>query len=180
VSRSPGASPSTAKLFLLDEPLSALDANLREHMQMELRQLQQRLGVTTLVVTHDQKEALTMADIVIVMEGGRIRQMGAPMEIYRNPADAFVAGFIGSSNLLPARLIDGGTLEVSGRRIALSEDDRVNCPPGRCAPGNQAGGCAPRPRRVAGKRDLRARPRRKRPARPRPWRTRGHRPLPAA
>jgi putative spermidine/putrescine transport system ATP-binding protein len=118
------------KLFLLDEPLSALDANLREHMQMELRQLQQRLGVTTLIVTHDQKEALTMADIVIVMEGGRIRQMGTPMEIYRNPVDAFVAGFIGSSNLLPARLIDGGTLEVSGRRIALTEDDRVNCPPG--------------------------------------------------
>jgi putative spermidine/putrescine transport system ATP-binding protein len=118
------------KLFLLDEPLSALDANLREHMQMELRQLQQRLGVTTLVVTHDQKEALTIADIVIVMEGGRIRQMGAPMEIYRNPANAFVAGFIGSSNLLPARLLDQDTLEVSGRRFALDPGDRVNCPPG--------------------------------------------------
>jgi putative spermidine/putrescine transport system ATP-binding protein len=118
------------RLFLLDEPLSALDANLREHMQIELRQLQQRLGVTTILVTHDQKEALTMADVVIVMEGGRIRQMGAPMEIYRNPADAFVAGFIGSSNLLPARLLDQDTLELSGRRFALEPGDRVNCPPG--------------------------------------------------
>jgi putative spermidine/putrescine transport system ATP-binding protein len=118
------------RLFLLDEPLSALDANLREHMQMELRQLQQRLGVTTLVVTHDQKEALTMADVVIVMEAGRVRQMDAPMEIYRNPADAFVAGFIGSSNLLPARLLDRQTLEIAGRRLTLDADDRVNCPPG--------------------------------------------------
>jgi putative spermidine/putrescine transport system ATP-binding protein len=118
------------KLFLLDEPLSALDANLREHMQMELRQLQERLGVTTIVVTHDQKEALTMADIVIVMEGGRVRQMGAPMEIYRDPADAFVAGFIGSSNLIPARLVDAGSVEVSGRRIALTPEDRVKAGPG--------------------------------------------------
>ncbi|HVG49027.1 MAG TPA: ABC transporter ATP-binding protein, partial [Rubellimicrobium sp.] len=90
------------RLFLLDEPLSALDANLREHMQMELRQLQGRLGVTTVVVTHDQKEALTMADVVIVMDRGRVQQMGAPMEVYRDPANAFVAGFIGTSNLLPA------------------------------------------------------------------------------
>ncbi len=83
------------RVFLLDEPLSALDANLREHMQVELRQLQQRLGVTTIVVTHDQKEALTMADLVIVMDRGRVQQAGAPMEVYRDPANAFVAGFIG-------------------------------------------------------------------------------------
>ncbi|EYD76218.1 Putrescine transport ATP-binding protein PotA [Rubellimicrobium mesophilum DSM 19309] len=118
------------RLFLLDEPLSALDANLREHMQIELRQLQTRLGVTTVVVTHDQKEALTMADVVIVMDQGRVQQMGAPMEVYRNPANAFVAGFIGTSNLLPGRLLDTSTLDISGQRLALGPGDRVKCPPG--------------------------------------------------
>ena len=91
------------QLFLLDEPLSALDAKLREAMQVELRQLQQRLGITTIVVTHDQREAMTMADLVVVMGEGRIRQAGSPLDIYRRPADAFVAAFIGSTNLLPAR-----------------------------------------------------------------------------
>ncbi|RBI84005.1 polyamine ABC transporter ATP-binding protein [Rhodosalinus halophilus] len=117
------------RLFLLDEPLSALDANLREHMQVELRQLQQRLGVTTVVVTHDQKEALTMADIVIVMDKGRVQQVGAPMEVYRDPANAFVAGFIGTSNLLPCELGEG-EITVSGRRIALDPGDRVKARPG--------------------------------------------------
>ena len=94
------------KLFLLDEPLSALDAKLREAMQVELRQLQQRLGITTIVVTHDQREAMTMADLVVVMGNGKIRQAASPIEIYRKPADAFVADFIGSTNLL----------DVSGRQ----------------------------------------------------------------
>ncbi len=76
------------KLFLLDEPLSALDAKLREAMQVELRQLQQRLGITTIVVTHDQREAMTMADLVVVMGHGRILQAAPPIEIYRKPADA--------------------------------------------------------------------------------------------
>jgi putative spermidine/putrescine transport system ATP-binding protein len=89
------------RLFLLDEPLSALDAKLREAMQVELRQLQQKLGITTIVVTHDQREAMTMADTVIVMKGGEIRQAASPAEIYRRPADTFVADFIGSTNLLP-------------------------------------------------------------------------------
>jgi putative spermidine/putrescine transport system ATP-binding protein len=89
------------RLFLLDEPLSALDAKLREAMQVELRQLQQRLGITTIVVTHDQREAMTMADLVVVMGEGEIRQVAPPVEIYRRPADSFVAGFIGSTNLLP-------------------------------------------------------------------------------
>ncbi|WP_137895920.1 ABC transporter ATP-binding protein [Ramlibacter sp. 2FC] len=88
------------RLFLLDEPLSALDAKLREAMQLELRQLQQRLGITTVVVTHDQREAMTMADLVVVMGEGRVRQAAPPIEIYRHPADAFVADFIGSTNLL--------------------------------------------------------------------------------
>jgi putative spermidine/putrescine transport system ATP-binding protein len=101
------------KLFLLDEPMSALDAKLRESMQVELRQLQQRLGITTIVVTHDQREAMTMADLVVVMGQGRIRQAAPPIEIYRRPADAFVADFIGSTNLLEA-----GT-DAAGRAILL-------------------------------------------------------------
>jgi putative spermidine/putrescine transport system ATP-binding protein len=101
------------KLFLLDEPLSALDAKLREAMQVELRQLQQRLGITTIVVTHDQREAMTMADLVVVMGKGRILQAAPPIEIYRKPADAFVAVFIGITNLLPVET-DG-----SGRAIVL-------------------------------------------------------------
>ena len=100
------------RLFLLDEPLSALDAKLREAMQVELRQLQQRLGVTTIVVTHDQREAMTMADLVVVMGEGRIRQAAAPVEVYRRPADVFVADFIGATNLIPR----GGRAGCSGRR----------------------------------------------------------------
>ena len=92
------------KLFLLDEPLSALDAKLREAMQVELRLLQQRLGISTIVVTHDQREAMTMADIVVIMDRGRVQQMASPLETYRNPANAFVADFIGISNLIPGTL----------------------------------------------------------------------------
>ncbi|MFT4795605.1 MAG: putative spermidine/putrescine transport system ATP-binding protein [Paracoccaceae bacterium] len=90
-------------LFLLDEPLSALDAKLREAMQIELRQLQRSLAITTIVVTHDQREAMTMADLVVVMGQGRIRQVASPIEIYRNPADSFVADFIGTTNLIPIK-----------------------------------------------------------------------------
>jgi len=92
------------RLFLLDEPLAALDANLREELQVELRMLQERLGITTVVVTHDQREAMTMSDTVVVMSTAEVQQVGAPLEIYRNPINAFVADFIGSSNLLDATL----------------------------------------------------------------------------
>jgi putative spermidine/putrescine transport system ATP-binding protein len=102
------------KLFLLDEPLSALDAKLREAMQVELRELQQRLGITTIVVTHDQREAMTMADLVVVMGQGRIRQAAPPVEIYRRPADTFVADFIGSTNLLQVQAGDDGSVRVPG------------------------------------------------------------------
>ena len=111
---SPGRWRISPKLFLLDEPLSALDAKLREAMQVELRQLQQRLGITTIVVTHDQREAMTMADLVVVMGEGKIRQAASPIEIYRKPADAFVADFIGSTNLL----------DVSGRQRRPRLDPR--------------------------------------------------------
>ncbi|SAL02096.1 ABC spermidine/putrescine transporter, ATPase subunit [Caballeronia pedi] len=95
---------SSPKLLLLDEPLSALDAKLREAMQVEIRLLQQRLGITTIMVTHDQREAMTMADEIVVMEKGRIAQVGKPLDIYRNPVSEFVADFIGLGNILPVTL----------------------------------------------------------------------------
>ncbi|MFC7612281.1 ABC transporter ATP-binding protein [Teichococcus aestuarii] len=91
-------------VFLLDEPLSNLDAKLRGEVRMEIRALQQRLGLTTLIVTHDQEEALTMADRLVVMERGRVRQVGTAEELYEHPADPFVAGFVGRCNLIPGRL----------------------------------------------------------------------------
>ncbi|MDR6757034.1 putative spermidine/putrescine transport system ATP-binding protein [Mycoplana sp. BE70] len=105
------------KLFLLDEPLSALDAKLREAMQVELRQLQQRLGITTIVVTHDQREAMTMADTVVVMNSGEIRQAAAPIEIYRRPADTFVADFIGMTNLIDFSVDSAARANVLGTPI---------------------------------------------------------------
>jgi putative spermidine/putrescine transport system ATP-binding protein len=121
------------KLFLLDEPLSALDAKLREAMQVELRQLQQRLGITTIVVTHDQREAMTMADLVVVMGEGRIRQAAPPTEVYRRPADTFVADFIGATNLIEVeagrvmgRPVEGlsgsGTLSIRPEDLVLGAE----------------------------------------------------------
>jgi putative spermidine/putrescine transport system ATP-binding protein len=107
------------RLFLLDEPLSALDAKLREAMQVELRLLQQRLGISTVVVTHDQREAMTMADIVVVMDHGRVQQVGAPLAIYRAPANAFVAGFIGQSNLLWGLVAEGG-VRIGGHPVRVA------------------------------------------------------------
>lgn len=115
------------KVFLLDEPMSALDAQLRGDMQMELRLLQQRLGITTIVVTHDQREAMTMADKIVVMSQGRVEQVGSPQEIYHRPANSFVASFIGNANLLDA------VTNSSGVRIGDSHfeiSDRRNFPDG--------------------------------------------------
>jgi putative spermidine/putrescine transport system ATP-binding protein len=91
------------KLFLLDEPLSNLDAKLRAEVRIEIRALQQRLALTTLLVTHDREEALTMADRLVVMEGGRVRQIGSPKELYDEPQDAFVADFVGRCNILTGK-----------------------------------------------------------------------------
>ncbi|MFZ9414541.1 MAG: ABC transporter ATP-binding protein, partial [Alphaproteobacteria bacterium] len=101
-------------VLLLDEPLGALDKMLREEMQVELRQLQQRLAITTVFVTHDQEEALTLSDRVAVMRGGRIEQVGAPREIYERPATEFVAGFLGASNFLDAEVAGPGRVRVGG------------------------------------------------------------------
>jgi putative spermidine/putrescine transport system ATP-binding protein len=110
------------KLFLLDEPLSALDAKLREDMQLELRMLQQRLAVTTILVTHDQREAMTMSDLVVVMgPDNRVHQMDSPLEIYRNPADTFVADFIGTSNLLDGTCSESREVMIGGTRLVISE-----------------------------------------------------------
>jgi putative spermidine/putrescine transport system ATP-binding protein len=110
------------RLFLLDEPLSALDAKLREDMQLELRLLQQRLAVTTILVTHDQREAMTMSDLVVVMgPDNRVHQMGSPLEIYRNPADTFVADFIGTSNLLEGTSLGNREIMVSGTRLEVAD-----------------------------------------------------------
>ena len=101
-------------VLLLDEPLSALDANLREDMRVELKRIQQRIGVTTVFVTHDQTEALAMSDQIIVMSKGRVEQVGSPEEVYNSPASEFVAQFLGASNILT-----GLCLGVQGDEIGL-------------------------------------------------------------
>ena len=101
---------SKPKILLLDEPLSALDRKLRQAMQLELKTLQNELGISFVFVTHDQEEALTMSDRVVVMDEGRVRQEGSPTEVYHRPTSAFVAQFIGESNLFDARVtgVEGG------------------------------------------------------------------------
>jgi putative spermidine/putrescine transport system ATP-binding protein/spermidine/putrescine transport system ATP-binding protein len=103
------------KVLLLDEPFSALDKNLRASMQVEVKEIQRRLGVTTIFVTHDQSEALSLSDRIAVMSGGRICQIDTPEKLYRKPADRFVASFIGEGSLLKAKLekIEGEKAEVS-------------------------------------------------------------------
>ncbi|GAA0780003.1 ABC transporter ATP-binding protein [Roseibium denhamense] len=108
------------QLFLLDEPLSALDAKLREAMQVELRQLQQRLGITTIVVTHDQREAMSMSDKIVVMSNGKVEQMAAPIEAYKKPASPFVADFLGQANLIRVQKAESGAALSGGRVPGLS------------------------------------------------------------
>ncbi|SMG59109.1 ABC transporter ATP-binding protein [Paraburkholderia susongensis] len=117
---------SEPQLLLLDEPLSALDAKLREAMQVEIRLLQQRLGITTIMVTHDQREAMTMADEIVVMEKGRIAQVGKPLDIYRDPVSEFVADFIGLGNILPVQYDGAGGVSLpGGRRIEVAQNPRA-------------------------------------------------------
>ncbi|WP_279483343.1 ABC transporter ATP-binding protein [Aureimonas sp. SK2] len=119
------------RLLLLDEPLSNLDAKLRERARVWLRELQERLNVTTIYVTHDQAEALAVSDRIAVMSMGHLRQLGTPKEIYENPADAFVADFIGSSNFLTGSMIG----EAGGRaRVRLGDGTELSVPAGRASP----------------------------------------------
>jgi len=110
-------------LFLLDEPLSNLDARLRASVRRSIREVQRRLAVTTLYVTHDQTEAMTLGDRVVVLDQGRIQQCDAPLAVYERPANAFVAGFVGTPpmNLLPATVADG-VLCVGAQRLALGAE----------------------------------------------------------
>jgi spermidine/putrescine ABC transporter ATP-binding subunit len=119
-------------LLLLDEPFGALDRKLREQMQLEVRRLQRQLGLTALFVTHDQEEALILSDRIAVMDQGRIVQLGTPQEIYRRPANRFVAGFIGESNLFKARVVAPGY-------AALEGDTRLRLPAGTPPEGAEIG-----------------------------------------
>jgi len=101
-------------VLLLDEPLGALDLKLRKEMQIELKNIQVKTGVTFIYVTHDQEEALTMSDTVVVMKGGEIQQIGTPQDIYNEPRNAFVADFIGESNILPGVMLEDYRVEICG------------------------------------------------------------------
>jgi putative spermidine/putrescine transport system ATP-binding protein len=111
------------KLLLLDEPLSALDAKIRIALRNEIRAIQRQLGITTIYVTHDQEEALSLSDRVVVMNLGRIEQDGSPFEIYNFPKTHFVASFVGTLNLLPAQVIDAanGRLSIHGRQVTVAQ-----------------------------------------------------------
>ncbi len=118
-------------ILLLDEPLSNLDAKLRHEVRVEIRELQKKLGLTTVMVTHDQEEALTMADRLVVMSNGRVQQVGSQRDLYENPANTFVAGFVGRTNFLRGR--------VEGRRLPQRERPGHSLRPGRRGPGADAG-----------------------------------------
>ena len=128
------------RVLLLDEPLGALDLKLREEMQLELKQIQQEVGITFIYVTHDQEEALTMSDRIAVFNAGRIEQVGSPADVYERPATPFVAGFVGTSNLLrdeAAEMIVGteGTFTVRPEKIRLAEPDDPTAADEISAPG---------------------------------------------
>jgi spermidine/putrescine transport system ATP-binding protein len=120
------------RVLLLDEPLGALDLKLRKQMQLELKRIQHEVGITFVHVTHDQEEAMTMADTIAVMNGGRIEQLGAPAELYERPATAFVAGFLGVSNLLPGTIEGSDAIRLDdGTVVRAAADGRT----GRVAAG---------------------------------------------
>ena len=121
------------RVLLLDEPLGALDLKLREEMQIELKAIQQQVGITFIYVTHDQEEALTMSDRLAVFNHGRIEQVGAPAEVYERPATQFVAGFVGTSNLLSGSVAEQiigrpGTFTVRPEKIRMAEPDAPTAP----------------------------------------------------
>ncbi|MBR6941405.1 MAG: ABC transporter ATP-binding protein [Clostridia bacterium] len=115
------------RVLLLDEPLGALDLKLRKDMQVELKNIQQRLGITFIYVTHDQEEALSMSDTVVVMDGGIIQQIGTPIDIYNEPKNAFVADFIGESNILDGIMLKDLYVQFSGQKfVCLDKGFAVN------------------------------------------------------
>ena len=110
------------QVLLLDEPLSALDAKIRISLREEIRSLQRRLGITTIYVTHDQEEALSMSDRIVVMNAGRVEQVGTPFEIYNEPRTRFVASFVGTLSVLRGEVVDpaAGRILVAGQEIVAA------------------------------------------------------------
>ncbi|MER7663377.1 ABC transporter ATP-binding protein [Streptomyces sp. NPDC096193] len=124
------------QVLLLDEPLGALDLKLRRQMQLELKRIQTEVGITFVHVTHDQEEAMTMADTVAVMNGGRVEQLGAPAELYENPQTTFVANFLGTSNLIEAEVASN----TGGEVVVTAADAKLRLPAQRCATAPTTGG----------------------------------------
>jgi putative spermidine/putrescine transport system ATP-binding protein len=120
------------EVLLLDEPLGALDLKLRQEMQLELKRIQREVGITFIFVTHDQEEALTMSDRLVVLNQGQIEQLGTPVEVYEQPASEFVAGFIGVSNLLER---DGRRFTIRPEKIRLLEPGETVAPGSHSEPG---------------------------------------------
>lgn len=136
------------EVLLLDEPLGALDLKLRRQMQLELKRIQTEVGITFIHVTHDQEEAMTMADTVAVMNAGRVEQLGAPADLYENPGSTFVANFLGTSNLIEAEVTgtSGGDIQL------VAAGQRLTLPAARCAAEAVAGGtvlAGVRPEKIA-------------------------------
>ncbi|MEU6046274.1 ABC transporter ATP-binding protein [Streptomyces griseus] len=123
------------QVLLLDEPLGALDLKLRRQMQLELKRIQTEVGITFVHVTHDQEEAMTMADTVAVMNGGRVEQLGAPADLYENPRTTFVANFLGTSNL-----IEGEVVSAGGDLVVAAGGGKLTLPRERCSAPTDNGG----------------------------------------
>ncbi|MFH9225889.1 ABC transporter ATP-binding protein [Streptomyces lydicus] len=123
------------QVLLLDEPLGALDLKLRRQMQLELKRIQTEVGITFVHVTHDQEEAMTMADTVAVMNGGRVEQLGAPADLYENPATTFVANFLGTSNLIEAEVVEAGGEEL----LLKAAGGKLRLPAARCSASARTG-----------------------------------------
>ncbi|MFH8348762.1 ABC transporter ATP-binding protein [Streptomyces sp. NPDC018045] len=124
------------QVLLLDEPLGALDLKLRRQMQLELKRIQTEVGITFVHVTHDQEEAMTMADTVAVMNGGRVEQLGAPADLYENPGTTFVANFLGTSNLVEAEVVTADGDEL----LLTAGGSKLRLPAGRCRATPRTGG----------------------------------------
>ncbi len=123
------------QVLLLDEPLGALDLKLRRQMQLELKRIQTEVGITFVHVTHDQEEAMTMADTVAVMNGGRVEQLGAPADLYENPRTTFVANFLGTSNL-----IEGEIVSTGGHLVVAAGGGKLTLPRERCSASSTSSG----------------------------------------
>jgi spermidine/putrescine ABC transporter ATP-binding subunit len=145
------------RVVLMDEPLGALDKNLRYHMQVEIKDIQRRLGMTVVYVTHDQEEALTMSDRIAIMNGGRIVQMGPPRHVYEAPESAFVGRFLGEANLIPARrngsavVGEGGALLDAAHGRLGAKDGFLFVRPEKIAVAPQGGTAPGGPNRIAGR-----------------------------